>query len=352
MGYRMAANFTEPVDNTDIPRDSRQDSAWQTIVGLFEDNIDTRNALSSLRKNDVPGEAVSIVVRDRKADESSPAERHGAVARAVHANDLDQHAGWLEKLASLIVPERGTYLVAGPIGAALAGMHVEANGPSTAASTIVEILTLLGFAPEEAGYIDSRLLSGALLVGVMTADTEAQDRTRQVFAAESAVHIGRAFTAPAIAIAAGDLLAAPPEASSDGDVVVMDAVARYFRLCEAGRADDPRSALCGQPVLDPDGSDAGTISDYIAETLRDADGHERDEVRYVVLAFGGVLGIGKRYTVLPLDQIDLETSPLRIKVTRDVLHRAPLYDQVAPFSRREEHAVCAYFGTTPFWSAE
>jgi hypothetical protein len=346
----MTMNFTEPVDQSAIVNEPTPSATWQTIVGLFEDNIDTRNALGRLRKADIRSEAVSLLVRDRKADESGPAERHGAVARAVAANGFDQASGWLTKLASLVVAERGTYLVAGPVGAALAGMHVESDSETSAGSTITGIMVQLGFSQDEAGYIDSRLVSGALMIAITSDDIEQQERTRQAFAAESAVHIGRAYTDARVAETANALLVSPPETSSDGDVVVMDAVARFFRLCEKGRADGRRLALCGQTVVDPDGAESATVTEYIAETITDDGGAERDEVRYVVVSYGGMLGIGKRQTVIPVDQIDLDASPIRVNVTKDVLHRAPVYDHVAPFSRREEHTVCAYFGTTPYWS--
>ena len=75
-------------------------------------------------------------------------------------------------------------------------------------------------------------------------------------------------------------------------------------------------------------------------------------VRYVVVGFGGVLGLGRHHVAVPADQIALDTPPLRVNIDRDVLHRAPPYDPDAPFSLREEQAVCAYFGTKPYWATE
>jgi hypothetical protein len=68
-----------------------------------------------------------------------------------------------------------------------------------------------------------------------------------------------------------------------------------------------------------------------------------------VVSFGGLLGLGRHRIAVPADQIDLRAAPVRLGVSKDVLHRAPAYEQDVPFSRREEMAVNAYFGTTPYW---
>jgi hypothetical protein len=181
--------------------------------------------------------------------------------------------------------------------------------------------------------------------------TEEQQVARESFARENAVYLGLAHTADAVVDAAAELLGAPPEASSDGDVVVMDAVARLYRLLETDRADARWKELCGRPVVDPDGDEAANVVEFIAESVP-ADGSQApiDEIRYVIVAYGGVLGIGRRQTVLPINQVDLDSNPARVSVSKETLHRAPHYDHTAPFSRREEHAICAYFGTTPYWS--
>ncbi|HKG26032.1 MAG TPA: hypothetical protein VKB09_10320, partial [Thermomicrobiales bacterium] len=92
-----------------------------TVLGLFDDHIDAEQTLVALRRDDRPAEQVSVLVRDRAADAGAGPERHGEVARAVVANALNAVSGWLLGLAALIVPESGTYLVAGPIGAVLTG---------------------------------------------------------------------------------------------------------------------------------------------------------------------------------------------------------------------------------------
>ncbi|MGH9175355.1 MAG: hypothetical protein ACRD1H_13410, partial [Vicinamibacterales bacterium] len=117
----MTLNLSSDANEPNLDADDEH----TTIVALFEDAIDARNALAALRKAGCPAGEVSVIVRDRAADEGGPIARHGAVARAVDEAALNTHSGWLLGLASLIVPERGTFLVAGPLGAALAGLSPE-----------------------------------------------------------------------------------------------------------------------------------------------------------------------------------------------------------------------------------
>ena len=69
----------------------------------------------------------------------------------------------------------------------------------------------------------------------------------------------------------------------------------------------------------------------------------------VVVGFGGLLGIGRRLAAVPVEHVTISADPATIGVTRDVLQDAPAFVDGAPFSRREEQVVCAYFGCTPYW---
>jgi hypothetical protein len=53
---------------------------------------------------------------------------------------------------------------------------------------------------------------------------------------------------------------------------------------------------------------------------------------------------------VPADHVTIDDDPAQIRVTREVLQDAPTYVAGAPFSRREEQVVCAYFGCTPYWT--
>ena len=344
------------------PAADRQEASRFTVLGLFDDAIDAEQVLIALRREERPAEQVSVLVRDRTADAGTGVERHGEVARAVVANALGAVSGWLLGLAALIVPDNGTYLVAGPIGAALAGVRTieqrqRQRAESGAGEVYAEItdlsvgglsymLTEFGFRPDEAAYLQSRLAAGSALIAVTTPDPHQLQATRRLFADYSAVHIGQAQTGEVIVLEAEELLAAPPE-EAVGDVVVADAVAPFHFLCSGNDHNVPAPSMCGAVVYDAVGEEAGHLEDLLADANSPTE--EAPTIRYAVIGFGGLLGLGRHRTAIPEEQIDLGSDPIRLTITKDVLRRAPAYEPDVPFSRREEMAVNAYFGTTPYW---
>lgn len=352
--------------------DSTAPATRITVAGLFEDNIDAEEVLVALRKADHAADRVSLLVRDKTAEEENTADRTGAVARAVVASTLNAVGGWLQGLASLIVPERGTYLVAGPIGAALAGIRgteARAGDPTGAvayaaatdlsAGGLQRTLTEFGFNQEVATYLEHRLAAGTTLVAVTTNDRDALQSTRRVFADHNAVYIGLAQTDEEFFEEAEALLAAPPEVSSGGDVVVTDAVAP---LVKVGKENGPAEMLklCGRRVVDAGGEEVGAVEGMLAqEAAAAATGPTRLDIRYLVVGYGGLRGLGGRlgigrgrhHVAVPADLADLATDPIRLTVDKEVLEHAPGYDDDAPFSRREEQTICAYFGCNPYWLA-
>ncbi len=302
----------------------------------------------------------------RRAIEDGRDEGTAAVAKAVVENALDAVGGWLTGLAALVIPKDGAYLVAGPLGAALAGMRgrraaagaktdaalASENGPVlTATDDVFQILVNFGFKIEEAFYIDHRLEAGDVVVAVTTADRTQLKLTRRLFADQDAVHIGQARTKEAVAHEAFALLAAPIAAADGTAIVVSDAAIPLRRLCQESGAEPWIQATCGQPIVDRDGQDVGVIDDFLADAISDGDAEDRrNEVRYVVISFGGVLGLGRHHAAVPSALVSLEPDPVRLTITGDLLNRAPPYEPEAPFSRREEQAIFAYFGVEAYWS--
>ena len=143
------------------------------------------------------------------------------------------------------------------------------------------------------------------------------------------------------------LLAAPPEEASSGDLVVADAVAPLRHLCGAATEEAPGPWYCGAQVIDSAGDDVGQVEEIFADGTPSAT--ETPSIRYAVVVFGGLLGLGRQRIAVPADQIDLQTDPVRLSISKDILRRAPAYSPDMPFSRREEMAINVYFGTTPYW---
>jgi hypothetical protein len=194
--------------------------------------------------------------------------------------------------------------------------------------------------------LQSRVSAGSVLVAITTSDPDDLHTTRRLFADSSAVYIGQAQTGEMIVQEVEELLAAPPEESAAGDVVIADAVAPLRRLC-GGAQDIPEPASCGRSVVDTFGDEVGQIEYLLADGSLPVS--RPPIVRYVVIGFGGLLGLGRHRIAVPAEQIELHHDPARLTLSKEILRRAPAFDPDIPFSRREEMAVNAYFGTTPYW---
>jgi hypothetical protein len=325
-----------------------------TVVGLFEDRIDAEDALLAMRRSQEQPETVSLLIR-ASAHTGDEEDTTAVLARALANTALDAVGGWLQGLTSVIVPERGTYLAAGPLGAALTGIAVDhqspANHPDLPTPLRGEAISLLhtfvefGFGNDEASYLEHRLAAGAVIVALTTSQRGRLQSSRRLFADYNAVHIGQARTDASLAAEAGALLAAAPEASQGGDVIVADAVATICHLCEAV-ADIPEyRGSCGSDVIDSTGRGAGVVLDLLGVDAQTGG----PIVRYVVVAFGGLLGLGRHFVAMPRELVDLSARPVRTSIDRETIHRGPRFDPNGPFSRRLETAICGYFQTVPYW---
>lgn len=332
-------------------RDSRQ-----TVIGLFDDHIDAEQALLALRKATGQPEQVSLVVRDREAEEQGALEHRGDVARVLVATALDAVGGWLQGLASLIVPRRGTFLVAGPIGAALTELpfpHGEHPGGGDGVPDDGDPLRLnlaiqeFGFDADEADYIERRLEAGAALIAVTTPDEGSFRNARRLFAENSAVHIGRAFTDDQLATRLIAVTARSARHTRDSAIVIADSVAPLRHLCQADDS-DLKPAPCGATLVDQEGVDFGTIDDILIDDSGSAGGAE-PRSRYVVVSFGGVFGLGRRHVPVPAALVNLDLEPPRLTIERASVEGAPSITTGQAFSRHEEEAICEYFDVPCYW---
>ncbi|CAA9563105.1 MAG: hypothetical protein AVDCRST_MAG59-2758 [uncultured Thermomicrobiales bacterium] len=328
----------------DEPERGEDRTRPHTVAAVFEDSIDGGLALGAIRKaGREPGD-VSIVVAI--GDEAVAA---AGVARAVAEADLDDLGGWLQGLATVVVPERGSYLVAGPLGAVVAGIGSPDGAPGV--RSFQSVLAGFGFSEDEAGYLDKRLAAGAPLVAVSTRTGDSPASVRRLLAAQDAVFIATVETTESRLDTAQELLDAPPEAAVGGGVEVSDAVGN-LRHVKTDGGPAPISALLGQTVVDREGLEVGEIDDALVEVY-DPDGRsgpmpEVQVVRYVVVGHGGIFGVRRRRVAVPVGLADLQAIPVALTVRRDLLQSAPqLTDE--PFSRHDEQAISEHFGIRAYW---
>lgn len=340
-----------------------QGEVASTVVALFEDAIDAEHALVALRKANQSASRVSLLVHNRQ-DAKREADGAVDVARDIVAVALGAVANWLIGLAELIVSDRGRYVVAGPMGAALTGAgqagggavagdtRVEASGDLTA-DRLLWVLTEFGLGAQEADYVDNRISAGATLVGITVTDRDELEATRRVFGDHDAVYIAVVATDSGVLEATGALLERVPDLKDDGDVVIADVAARVRPVTD-------NDALGGLRDLDltfGDGDGTCRIDRVLVEDITtDADApvgkrRQRVALRYVVISFGGMLGLGRHRVAVPAALVDLTADPPRLNVDRDTLQRAPEYDEDVPLSRTLEEQIFRYFDVTPYWVA-
>lgn len=339
-----------------------QGEAASTVVALFEDAIDAEHALVALRKANQSANRVSLLVHNRQ-DAKHEADAVD-VARDIVAVALGAVANWLTGLAELIVSERGRYVVAGPMGAALTGsgqtgggvapgdVRNEASG-DLAADRLLWVLTEFGLGAQEADYVDNRISAGATLVGITVTDRDELEATRRVFGDHDAVYIAVVPTDSGVLEATGALLERVPDLKDDGDVVIVDVASRV-------RPATDNDGLGGLRDLeltlgDSDGTcrvDRVLVEDIsIDQTAGDDTPRKRVALRYVVVSFGGMLGLGRHRVAVPAALVDLTADPPRLNVDRDTLQRAPECDEDVPLSRTLEEQIFRYFDVTPYWMA-
>lgn len=326
------------------------ETAWTMVVGLFEDSIDVRDAIEHLIETDREnvGGHISLLLRDVDAEDGGPAERRTVLAQAVTATGLDRIATLLTNLTVLIIPESGTFLAAGPLGSALLSrseteQQSAESGKPIGPEALVKVLTRNGFTEDEAHFLERRLLAGGILLGVDCDSEPAIETARQLFAERNAVHIGVAGAER------GDgpgerLTEIVPDAVADGEILITDAVSPFTPIVP-GSAGAHLRGYFDRPLIDPHGGSVGEIECLLAED-------EDEEPRYVIVSFGGLLGLGRRRVAVPVQLLETHGESMQLAVEYEVLDRAPVYDPAAPFSRREEQMVCAYFGMQPYWKED
>ncbi len=338
----------------------------RTIIALFDDIIDAEHALTALRKSDQPSEGISVILRERVLDPDPTVQYQTVLSRVIASSALDAVGSWLQGLASLILPDRASYLVAGPIGAVLA--TIKDARPSTAdseAATVVgdgssrqlsRAITAFGFSQDESHYLEERVVAGSPLIAVTSGSADKLRAAHKTFAAFDAVHLGLARTENSIHQTATRLLVTGPHAG--GSVVIADAIAPLRRLTSDGGWRNHSIDLRGRQATTAGGEPLGTIVDVLFENRLLPEGERAPQsaadrrgviIRYVLVSFGGVLGVGRSRVAVPAMLADTTGWQVRIDTTREELRAAPRFDTLAPLSRQDEVTICTYFDVPLYW---
>jgi len=108
---------------------------------------------------------------------------------------------------------------------------------------------------------------------------------------------------------------------------------------------DGAQDITGRKVVDRDGVDIGHISDLFVD-------EDHRKVRMLEIHAGGILGLGERHFLLPVDAISsIDKDEVHVSETQDRVSRSPAYDPnliVAPTIENWE-PFYGYYGLSPYW---
>lgn len=336
----------------------------RTIIALFDDTIDTELVLMSLRKSDAASEQISVILRERLAAEIATKRGASLLSRVVASSALDVVGSWLQGLASLILPDRSSYLVAGPIGVFLATIRdskTMLDGETrlrrdVSNRQLTRALMAFGFSLDEATYLEQRVVAGSPLIAITSSDVDMLRRALEIFARSAAVYMGLARTDEAINLIASRLLVTGPRGG--GSVVIADAISPLRGLVDEGLGTATELSQIGREVISSEGETIGEITEVLYEvTLEDldddgqADTNEARRIlpRYFIIAFGGMLGMGRHRTAIPTEIVEADRVPIMVQTTREFVQAAPRFDLINALSRQDEVAIRQYYGIANYW---
>jgi sporulation protein YlmC with PRC-barrel domain len=109
------------------------------------------------------------------------------------------------------------------------------------------------------------------------------------------------------------------------------------------------STLDGDHVVDRNGNDCGKVESIMIDV-------QTGRVAYVVLSFGGLLGMGNKLFALPWSAVQVDEANKRfiVNLTKEQLELAPGFDKDNwPDLGDESYAsgIYRHYNATPYWTA-
>ena len=147
-------------------KDITEQRGGQTIVGLFKDVPDARQAIERLQAAGFADDKIGVAMRDRTQQEEIRSDTgtkaaQGAASGAVGGGIVGGLLGLLAGVGALAIPGVGPVIAGGVLGSTLAGAGIGA-----AAGGIGGALIGLGLREDEAKHFEQALQGGGVLVAV------------------------------------------------------------------------------------------------------------------------------------------------------------------------------------------
>ena len=137
-----------------------------TVVGVFEDPEDAREAIEALKEDGFTGDSISILSPNKQAtrdiaEDTGTHAGSGAATGAIAGGVLGGLGGWLVGIGALAIPGIGPFIAAGAFATALGGAAIGAG-----VGAIAGALVGMGVPEEHARYYEDEAKAGKTLVTV------------------------------------------------------------------------------------------------------------------------------------------------------------------------------------------
>lgn len=145
-----------------------------TVVGMFDTRAEAESAIERLRARGVNRDSISVAMKDRKetADMVTSTGAHdlsgeGATAGLVSGAGVGVLVGLAIASSTVILPGIGTFIIGGPLAAALTGAGIGA-----ASGGLVGGLIGAGIPESEAEHFSAGMERGLVLVSAQVPEAE------------------------------------------------------------------------------------------------------------------------------------------------------------------------------------
>lgn len=141
-------------------------SRGSTVVGVFHDREEAREAIEALKDDGFTGDSISILSPDKQAtqdiaEETGTHAGSGAATGALAGGILGGLGGWLVGIGALAIPGVGPFIAAGAFASALGGAAIGAG-----LGAIAGALVGMGVPEDQAKYYEGEAKAGKTLVTV------------------------------------------------------------------------------------------------------------------------------------------------------------------------------------------
>lgn len=278
----------------------------QTVIALFDRYEDAARGVRALEEGGIAYRDISLVANEGSARQVIPMgttddASTGAGTGLAVGSALGGGAGLLAGLGLVAIPGLGPMIAAGWLAATAAGAAAGA-----AAGGIIGALTGAGLSDEDAHVYAEGLRRGGTLVTVRV-DDEQEQTARAILGASRAVDV-----------------AARARLYRESGWTRFDEAASGSpseRLAPQAISANPLIAshrVEGTSVYDPNGKHLGTVKDLMIDRAS-------DQVAYVVMAYGGLHGMGEVTHPIPWEALTYDESlqGYRTTITEDEIRTSP-----------------------------